>query len=221
MAALYNSKWSTENADIYRIGAAGTLQSLDLLKLCRTAEKEYFKRTSIKRKFDNSAQSVDIKSIGNNGTLHALCAMQVIKEDDTYSFALNAKLSPSGKGVAAKIGAFRRCKDDESEGDCAAHGRTGIAGDGGATRRQTGPRLDLDQIPGTAATLGCPNVSPSARGPPSVSAQKAIGKCPQRAAGAGAAGPAATDASPASPRMWRSRAPNCSPGSGATPASAS
>ncbi len=35
-------KWSTENAAIYRIGAAGTLQSLDLLKLCRTAEKELF-----------------------------------------------------------------------------------------------------------------------------------------------------------------------------------
>jgi hypothetical protein len=62
MAALYDSKWSTENADIYRIGAAGTLQSLDLLKLCCTAEKEYFKRTSIKGKFDNYAQSVDIKS---------------------------------------------------------------------------------------------------------------------------------------------------------------
>lgn len=95
------------------------MQSLDLLKLCRTAEREYFKRTSIKGKFDNYAQSVDIKSIGNNGTLHALCAMQVIKDDDTYSFALSAKLSPLGKGVAAKIGAFRRCKDDESEGDCA------------------------------------------------------------------------------------------------------
>ena len=65
-----------------------------------------------------------------------------------------------------------------------------------ATRQQTCPRLDLDQIPAAAATVACPNVSPSPRGPPCVAAQSAIGECPEHPFGAGAAGAAATDVQP-------------------------
>lgn len=119
VATLYDGKWETNTADAYRIGAGGASEPLNLLKLCRAAEQDYFKRTPINGKFDGYSQSVDVKSIGNDGTLAALCSMQVIKEDDAYSFAVHIALRPSGKGLAAKIQSFRRCKDDEA-GDCAA-----------------------------------------------------------------------------------------------------
>ncbi len=119
VATLYDGKWETNNADAYRIGAGGASEPLDLLKLCRAAEKGYFKRTPIKGKFDSYSQSVDVKSIGNDGTLAALCSMKVIKEDDAYSFAMHIAVRPSGKGLAAKIQSFRRCNDDEA-GECAA-----------------------------------------------------------------------------------------------------
>jgi hypothetical protein len=119
VTALYDGRWETGIANAYRIGAGGVSEPLDLLKLCRAAEQVYFKRTPSKSKFDGYAQSVDVISIGNDGTLKAQCSMQVIKEEDAYSFAVHIAVRPSGKGLAAKITSFGRCKDDEDKGDCA------------------------------------------------------------------------------------------------------
>jgi len=97
----------------------GASEPIDLLKLCASAEQDYFKHAPIGSRFDSYSQSVDVKSIGNDGRLQALCSMQVVKQDDSYSFALRIRLSPSAKRTAAKVEAVPLCKDDETEGDCA------------------------------------------------------------------------------------------------------
>jgi hypothetical protein len=119
VAAIYDAKWETDGAQLFHIGAGGISQPLDLLKLCARAEQDYFKRAPIRSAFDRYSATVDVKSIGNDGGLQALCGLQVVKQDDSYSFALRIRLSPSAKGVAAKVEAIRLCKDDETEGDCA------------------------------------------------------------------------------------------------------
>ncbi len=88
------------------------------MKLCADARRDYFKRAPIRSKFDSYSPSADVKSIGDDGIVDAQCSMQVIKEDDTYSFALRLKLETAGKKC------FRQDRsdpplDDESEGDCA------------------------------------------------------------------------------------------------------
>jgi hypothetical protein len=119
VAALYDGKWETDAAQIFRLGAGGASQPLDLMKLCADAERDYFKRAPIRSKFESYSLSADVKSIGDDAIVHAQCAMQVIKEDDTYSFALRLKLGATANTLSAKIEAIRLCKDDESEGDCA------------------------------------------------------------------------------------------------------
>jgi len=53
----------------------GASEPIDLLKLCASAEQDYFKHAPIGSRFDSYSQSVDVKSIGNDGRLQALCSM--------------------------------------------------------------------------------------------------------------------------------------------------
>lgn len=120
MIAVNDEKWDTSHADAYHFGTGGVSAPLDLLKVCLAAEHRYFERTPIKGSFDNYAQSLNVKSVANDGTMAALCQMQVIKEDDAYSFAIHVKLAATGNALTAKIQSVRRCADDDDKGDCAS-----------------------------------------------------------------------------------------------------
>lgn len=128
LVILNESKWSTDNAEAYRIGADATSDPLDLLPLCAEIERRYF--TTVRRKIDleDFAQNVAVKSIGNDGNAVIGCDIQVMKREEHYRLLAKVRLySPSvevtdkeilQKNIGATIGPIRKCKDDEP-GDCA------------------------------------------------------------------------------------------------------
>lgn len=119
VTVVNDGKWITDGAETYHLGANGVSQPLDLRKVCVDAEHRYFTRTPLKGSFDKYAQSMDVKSIGDDGSVAAICTMQVIKQDDIYNFAIRAKLTASGKDIGATIGSVTLCKDDDQRPDCA------------------------------------------------------------------------------------------------------
>lgn len=117
VVTVNESKWSTDVATAYRIGADGASQPLDLLPLCLTAERQAFKTMGKKVQIDRFQQWTDVKSISNDGTLTTLCYMQIMKQDEGYQFRVTMKLQASGQSIIARLGAIKRCK--ELEGPCA------------------------------------------------------------------------------------------------------
>jgi hypothetical protein len=118
MIAVNDGKWSTDEADAYRVTAGSTSAPLNLLKVCLNAEHRYFKHKTIKGGFDDYAQSMDVKSVDNEGMVAAICTMQVVKQDDAYSFAIRVKLAADAKGVSAGIRSVTLCKDDDKRAAC-------------------------------------------------------------------------------------------------------
>lgn len=115
--AINESKWSTDVADAYRIGPNGVSEPLDLRPRCEAAERQAFKAMGRRVQLDRFQQWVDVKSIRNDGTMTALCYMQIMKQDEGYQFLVRMKLQASDKTVSAKLGPIKRCR--ELEGPCA------------------------------------------------------------------------------------------------------
>lgn len=117
LIAVNESKWATDHADAYRIGRDSVSDPLDLRSLCEAAERRSFKSAGRKVQIDKFQQWIDVKSVDNDGTIAAVCYMQIMKQDDAYQFFVRMKLQASGKAVAAKLGAVKRCR--QLEGACA------------------------------------------------------------------------------------------------------
>ena len=117
LALLYQSKWSTDVAAVYRLPAEGAPgKPLDLLPICRRvgASREAKLHGKSGGRYE---QLVDVHSVANDGTVSAKCVMQVIKEDDDFGFAVRLKLEARGDALTARLTAARRCVDDS--GPCA------------------------------------------------------------------------------------------------------
>lgn len=117
LIAVNESKWATDHADAYRIGRDSVSDPLDLRSLCEAAERRSFKSAGRKVQIDKFQQWIDVKSVNNDGTIAAVCYIQIMKQDDAYQFFVRMKLQASGKAVAAKLGTVKRCRD--LEGACA------------------------------------------------------------------------------------------------------
>lgn len=120
VVVVNDGKWITDVADAYDLGASGASVPLNLLKVCLDAEHHYFKSKSPKSSFDSYAQSMDVKSVDNAGTVSAICTMQAVKQDDYYSFAIRVKLAAARKGIDAGIKSITLCKDDDQRQECAS-----------------------------------------------------------------------------------------------------
>ncbi len=119
VVAVNDGKWITDRADAYHLTTSGASAPLNLLKVCVDAERRYFKRAPLKGSFDRYAQSMDVKSVDNDGTVVAICTMQVIKQDPIYNIAIRAKLTAAANGINATIGPVTLCKDDDTLQECA------------------------------------------------------------------------------------------------------
>ena len=119
LVGLNDSKWQTDNADAYRVGDSGISAPLNLLSLCKDAERRHF--GSIRRKInvERYDQGVSIKSVSNDGTVNALCHMEIRRGEEIHLLAVEFKLAAAGNRVSARIGAIKRCKDDAETGPCA------------------------------------------------------------------------------------------------------
>jgi len=117
VALLYQTKWNTDVAAIYRLSAEGSAgRPLDLLPICRKvgAGREAKLRGKSGRRYE---QVVDVHSVANDGTVSAKCVMQIIKEDDDLGFAVRLRLDARGDALTARLIGARRCVDDR--GPCA------------------------------------------------------------------------------------------------------
>jgi len=120
VAVLYQWKWGTDSARIYRLSANGVSgQPLDLLPICRDVGRR--KEAKLRGKSgEDYAHSAYVRSIGNDGTVVASCFMQIIKKDDYFNFAVRLRLDVGRHGLSARLRDARRCTDDQ--GPCAPVG---------------------------------------------------------------------------------------------------
>ena len=120
VAILYQYKWGTDSARIYRLSANGVSgQPLDLLPICRDVGRR--KEAKLREKSgEDYAHSAYVRSIGNDGTVVASCFMQIIKKDDYFNFAVRLRLDVGRHGLSARLRDARRCTDDQ--GPCAPVG---------------------------------------------------------------------------------------------------
>jgi hypothetical protein len=117
VAVVYQSKWMTDVAAVYRLSAEGTAgKPLDLLPICRDVGRGREGRLRGKAG-ENYAHTVDVHAVGKDAIVSAKCGMQVIKQDDNFSFAIRLKLDPRHDALAARLIGARRCTNDR--GPCA------------------------------------------------------------------------------------------------------
>ena len=119
LVGLNDSKWQTDNADAYYVGADAVSKPLDLLPLCKDAERRHFRGAGKKINVGRYDQSVSIKSVADDGTVNVLCHMEIRRGEEMYLFAVEFKLAAAGKRMSAKIGSIKPCKTDAETGPCA------------------------------------------------------------------------------------------------------
>jgi len=119
LIGLNESKWQTENADAYHVGADAVSDALDLKPLCKDAERRHFRGAKRKINVERFDHAVSIKSVGNDGTVKALCHMEIRRSGQPYLFAVEFKLAASGERVSARIGSIKPCNNDAETGPCA------------------------------------------------------------------------------------------------------
>jgi len=119
LIGLNDSKWQTDNADAYRVGDSGLSARLNLLSLCKDAELRHFRSVRRKVNVERYDQTVSIKSVGNDGTVKALCQMEIRRGEEIHRLAVEFKLAATGKRISARIGSITPCKADQETGPCA------------------------------------------------------------------------------------------------------
>ena len=112
LVGINDGKWQTYNTDAYHIGADAVSEALNLLPLCKDAERRHFRDAGKKINVERYDQAASIKSVGNDGTVKALCHMEIRRSGKPYLFAVEFKLAASGKRVSARIGSIKPCDPD-------------------------------------------------------------------------------------------------------------
>jgi hypothetical protein len=118
VAILNQSKWTTDAAEMYRMSEAGVpSKPLRLMSVCASATRnEVAKR---RHKGSGYTPSMDVASIGNDGTVTARCAMQVVKDGDYFAMGIRAKVIAAGNGLKAQLVETRLCGENDERGSCA------------------------------------------------------------------------------------------------------
>ena len=111
------SKWSTDSAGVYRLGPDVASTSFDLMPVCLDAERRGLKSAGRRVDFQKFEHSIHVKLVANDGSVTAVCMMQVPKQDQDFEFLVKIKLTATPKGITAKLGSVKRCP--ELKDDCA------------------------------------------------------------------------------------------------------
>jgi hypothetical protein len=117
VGVLYQQKWSTDSARIYRLSANGVSgQALDLLPICRDVGRSNEAKLRGKSG-EHYGHGAYVRAIGHDRTVAASCSMQIIKEDEYFHFAVRLRLDVGHHALGARLLDVRRCIDDQ--GPCA------------------------------------------------------------------------------------------------------
>ena len=115
VAILNQSKWTTDVSDVYLVSDKGLLKSASLMPACKGASTKEVARRSGKGR-DHYTYSLDVLSVGNDGSLVTRCALQVMKEDDYFAMVVRLKVADGG-ALKARVLEARLCNDER--GFCA------------------------------------------------------------------------------------------------------
>ena len=117
VAILNQSKWATDVSNVYGVSDNGVTKPASLMPVCKSAARGEVTRRNGKGR-DPYEYSLDVHSVGNDGSIVARCALQVIKEGDYFTLVVRAKAVADGGGaLKTRVIESRLCK--EEQGVCA------------------------------------------------------------------------------------------------------
>jgi hypothetical protein len=111
VAILNQSKWTTDVSDVYLVSDKGLPKPVSLMPACKSAATKEAARRSGKGG-DHYTYSLDVHSVGNDGTIVTRCALQVMKEDDYFTMVVRVKVVADGGALKARVLEARLCKDE-------------------------------------------------------------------------------------------------------------
>ena len=111
VAILNQSKWTTDVSDVYLVSDKGLPKPTSLMPTCKSAATREVARRSGKGG-DHYTYSLDVLSVGNDGSLVTRCALQVIKEGDYFAMMVRVKVVADGNALKAHVLEARLCKDE-------------------------------------------------------------------------------------------------------------
>jgi hypothetical protein len=117
VAILNQSKWMTDVSEVYLVSDKGAPKPASLMPACKSAAKNEAARRSGKGG-DHYTYSLNVRSVGNDGTIVMRCALQVIKEGDYFAMVVRVKVVADGGALKAHVLDARLCKDER--GFCGA-----------------------------------------------------------------------------------------------------
>jgi hypothetical protein len=111
VAILNQSKWTTDVSDVYLVSDKSLPKPASLMPACESAAGREAARRSGKGG-DRYTYSLDVRSVGNDGSLVMRCALQVMKEDDYFAMVIRVKVVADGGALKAQVLDVRLCKDE-------------------------------------------------------------------------------------------------------------
>jgi hypothetical protein len=111
VAILNQSKWTTDVSDVYLVSDRGLPKPASLMPACKGAATREVARRS-RRGGDRYSYSLDVHSVGDDGTIVMRCALQVMKEDDYFAMVVRLKVVADGGALKAHVLEARPCKDE-------------------------------------------------------------------------------------------------------------
>jgi hypothetical protein len=111
VAILNQSKWTTDVSDVYVVSDKGMPKPASLMPACKSAATKEMARRSGKGG-DHYTYSLDVLSVGNDGTIVTRCALQVMKEDDYFAMVVRVKVVADASALKARVLDARLCKDE-------------------------------------------------------------------------------------------------------------
>jgi hypothetical protein len=111
VAILNQSKWTTDVSDVYLVSDKGVPKPASLMPACKSAATREVARRSGKGG-DHYTYSLDVHSVGNDGTIVTRCALQVMKEGDYFAMVVRVKVVADGGALKGHVLDARLCKDE-------------------------------------------------------------------------------------------------------------
>jgi hypothetical protein len=108
LVEVYNGRWSTRFADVYRIAKDDRVsERFDLLPFCKTTLHAHEKELGrSQKKYENI---IIVKSVQADGTIQLVCGLSVPRSDkDDQIFEVRLQLEPQQTGMSARVLSIRR-----------------------------------------------------------------------------------------------------------------
>jgi hypothetical protein len=118
VAILNQDKWTTDVSDMYFVSDGTASEPVSLVSICKRVTKAEVNKRRRKGPAPYAA-AASVSSVGNDGTVTALCDREQIKNDH-FDMGISVRLTPEGNRLRAQVTASRLCGEDDERDVCAA-----------------------------------------------------------------------------------------------------